>query len=293
MKEDHKIGFAKRISLAVKQPRGSLVIRRAKGVYLHPLDPSIQKFEEYRRFTDLHIYASLSAASYADTNASHNTHFETANKYGWRKILDETGDENLPVSSKKISGLRYQGWYNEHKKLLAITFRGSGKRLGDWYSNFRWVTKFIPGIDDHYDLVNQHIGTIVNRARAACGPVDSITTCGHSLGGGLAQHAAYSHASINTAYAFNPTPVTGYKSIEKTARAENSKNVFIARVFEHGEVLAYLRLGLRNFYAISEKNPEIVELRFNFQSKIGGLREHGMSSFAKHVCNTVAGAQTI
>ncbi len=289
MDEEHRVSFGKRISLAFKQPRDSLVIRNANGVYYHPLNPSIKSFEQYKRFTDLQIYASLSACSYVDSLQPDNSHIKTALSHGWENVLDETGADNLPDTGVKTSGLRYQAWYNKNSQCLVIVFRGSGKRLGDWYANFRWFTKYIPGIDDHYDQVKKHISTILNRARVASGPVKSIVTTGHSLGGGLAQHAAYSELSIDTVYAFNPTPVTGYKSVKKEIREENSRNLFIARIFEHGEVLAYLRFGLRHFYAISEKNPEIVELRFNFQSKLGGLREHSMSIFAKHVWNTVNG----
>lgn len=290
MDDEHKIGLGKRFLLALKQPKDTLVIRKANGVYYHALDPSIQSFEEYKRFHDLHIYATLSALSYSDKPQHAEPHASTAINHGWQKVMDETGEEHLPDDGLKTSGLRYQGWYNTDKQTLVITFRGSGKRLGDWFANLRWITKFIPGIDDHYDQVQQHISTILSRAVAACGPVKSIITTGHSLGGGLAQHAAYSDPLINTVYAFNPTPVTGHRSVNKTVRTANSQNLFIARVFEHGEVLAYLRLGLRNFYAISEKHPEIVELRFNFQNKLGGLREHSMSLFAKHVWHTVTGA---
>lgn len=274
-----KAGFFKRIKLAIKQPKDSIVFRTADGVWHHTIDNNMLEFKQNQRFNYLQEYAEFSARAYHD-DGSVNQH-PVANS--WRRILSASDVDNLSLKKRTVSGLKYDAWYCDQSRQLVIAFRGSGKRLGDWFSNFRWVTRIIPGVQDHYDVVHDNIHSILERALSSCGQVDNIVTTGHSLGGGLAQHAAYSSPKIDAAYAFNPTPVTGYRSIEQSKRQLNSEDLFIARVFEHGEVLAYLRFGLRSFYKISSSSPQIVELRFNFSRQAGVIREHGMGQFASHV----------
>ena len=61
----------------------------------------------------------------------------------------------------------------------------------------------------------------------AAGPTQ-ITAVGHSLGGGLAQLAAYSDPRIRRVYAFDPSMVTGYYSVDPLHRDQNVKG------FAHG-----------------------------------------------------------
>jgi surfactin synthase thioesterase subunit len=79
----------------------------------------------------------------------------------------------------------------------------------------------------------------------------TLFSTGHSLGGGLAHEFAYSLPRadiprVSKVFAFDPSPVTGYYSVGKSLRAENSENLLIDRIYERGEVLAYLR-SLTNF----------------------------------------------
>lgn len=107
-----------------------------------------------------------------------------------------------------------------------------------------------------------------------------IFAAGHSLGGGLAQHAGYSAYGISDVYAFNPSPVTGFYSIEAHVREKIVKNLRVLRMYEHGEVLAYCRLVLRPFYPLSYRDPSIVEIRFNFGTG-DAVSEHSMTMFAR------------
>lgn len=279
MDQPVKAGFWQRIKLSFNQSKDTVVYRTADGVWLQNLDRGVLRQPEYKNFEHLQYYAVLSAQVYGETTQSSDANIPLDCKL----IADETSVATLTQKGKTVSGLRFQVWYWSSEKQLIIAFRGTGKRLGDWFSNFRWVTRFIPGVHDHYDMVRDNIESILSQVIALAGPVSQIITTGHSLGGGLAQQAAYGSKNIKTVYAFNPTPITGYRNIDKPTLRENRKGIFIARIFEHGEILAYMRFGLRMFYKISGKNPEIVELRFNFSRKPGVIREHAMDALAQQV----------
>jgi hypothetical protein len=279
MDQPVKAGFWQRIKLSFNQSKDTVVYRTADGVWLQNLDRGVLRQPEYKNFEHLQYYAVLSAQVYGETTQSSDVKIPLDCKL----IADETSVATLTQKGKTVSGLRFQVWYWSSEKQLIIAFRGTGKRLGDWFSNFRWVTRFIPGVHDHYDMVRDNIESILSQVIALAGPVNQIVTTGHSLGGGLAQQAAYGSKNIKTVYAFNPTPITGYRNIDKPTLRENRKGIFIARIFEHGEILAYMRFGLRMFYKISGKNPEIVELRFNFSRKPGVIREHAMDALAQQV----------
>lgn len=88
----------------------------------------------------------------------------------------------------------------------------------------------------------------------------TIISAGHSLGGGLAQQAAYSCERIKRVFAFAPSPVTGFYSVKRRERRENKKGIHISRIFEHEEVLAYFRFALRNPLQLRPSDPRITEV---------------------------------
>ena len=94
-----------------------------------------------------------------------------------------------------------------------IAFRGTvGGDKGDWESNFHWILRAFP-IYDRYDQVRDHVGDFIGHIeRDNCyrERVTEVVAVGHSLGGGLAQLAAYSDHRIRRVYAFDPSMVTGY-----------------------------------------------------------------------------------
>lgn len=288
MQQLSKAGFWQRLKLSLNQPEGSVVYRTSHGVWFYSLDANVLHRPEYRHFKHIEHYAMLSAVAYVEDSAAEHT---VKVPEDCKLILDSTDPVNTDSKGVAVKGLRYLVWHWPQENQLIIAFRGSGKRLGDWFSNFRWLTRYIPGVHDHYDLVRKNINRVVEDAQAAVGPVDQIVTTGHSLGGGLAQQAAYGCDAIKTVYAFNPTPVTGFNNVDSQLLENNRKGIFIARVFEHGEILAYMRFGLRQFYKISPQDPQIIELRFNFSKALGGLREHGMESFAAQVWKTARGIE--
>jgi hypothetical protein len=173
---------------------------------------------------------------------------------------------------------------------VAVVFRGTHE-WKDWWSNFRWVTRFIPTGWDQYDLTRSEIVKVAARAKQRAEQRHQtlrIVTAGHSLGGGLAQHAAYAHPEIKLVSAFDPSPVTGFRSVPRPARDANRLGIVIDRVYERGEILAYVRTFLRKLIPLSLKDPVITEIRFNV-TKGDAVRQHSMIKLARGL---VRAAQT-
>lgn len=176
---------------------------------------------------------------------------------------------------------------------IVIVFRGTEfTSLLDWVSNLRWFrfAHLIPFVRDQYTVIAETVGrefvdTVLKEGLEKC----QIFSTGHSLGGGLAQHFAYSlpfkqtsnqtRISVDKVYAFDPSPVTGWFTAGPV-KYENVKGLKIDRVFEHGEVLAYLRLLISYVYPPPALNPSVREIRFNVVETINPFKNHSMRLLA-------------
>ena len=199
----------------------------------------------------------------------------------WEK-WDDFPSPQLREKAKK-SGLHVEVWETKDHSTGVVAFRGTEASFKDWFSNLRW---FIPRRKDQYTLVAQEVGQefveIFSQRPLADRTQTTIIATGHSLGGGLAQHFAYSlpgassQIRVARVYAFDPSPVTGWWSIDDTdQRDSNAKGLKIDRVFEHGEALAYIRLLL------SYVNPPSVwEIRYNFIDTWNPFKNHSMMRLA-------------
>ena len=242
-------------------------------------------------FANLDNMAALSANVYidnADGSTNSFTKFCTSNNVqyvpgGWHEEPSLTFTPETPPGSYKVNGLGYQVWIKESPGTppqAIIAFRGTdAKQLGDWISNFRWVTRFIPFFWDQYDQTRALIPTLVESIHKKYGDNTFITTTGHSLGGGLAQQAAYMSHHIRTVYAFDPSVVTGYYSVDTATREISEKGMSIQRIYEHGEILAYIRLIFKELYPLTHADPKIVEVRYNLLEG-NGVAQHSMKNFA-------------
>ncbi|HRI20386.1 MAG TPA: hypothetical protein PLA68_05510 [Panacibacter sp.] len=197
---------------------------------------------------------------------------------GWLKW--ETS-ELLPIPAvewrmqKFIEGMGYEIWDKTEgeKVTVAIVFRGTDfKEWGDWSSNLRWFKLnllrrriYESFYWDQYHQTKKLTPLLVEaiKEKHKTKSIKIITT-GHSLGGGLAQLASYCCNDIKEVIAFDPSPVTGFYDVAKEQRDVNQKDTIIARVYQVGEVLSYLRYLLRFFYLLTEKDPEITEYGANF-----------------------------
>ena len=190
----------------------------------------------------------------------------------WRYVWSCDGPEECkvrtPGRNEPVGGLGVQVWARKGARCseAVIAFRGTtGGNKGDWESNFHWVLRSLP-IYDQYDQVRDHIGDFIGHIeRDPCYRPGStqIDTVGHSLGGGLAQLAAYSDWRIRRVYAFDPSMVTGFYSVDPPHRDRNVQGQRIERVYELGEVLAYGRLVMLHSIPLSPCNPRVVSVRFH------------------------------
>ena len=189
----------------------------------------------------------------------------------WRYVWSCDGPDECGVRtagrSEPVGGLGVQIWARNGATCAeaVIAFRGTvGGDKGDWESNFHWILRAFP-VYDQYDQVRDHVRDFIGHVeRDKCyrkGGTE-ITAVGHSLGGGLAQLAAYSDRRIRRVYAFDPSMVTGYYSVDPPDRDRNVQGLRIERVYEFGEVLAYGRLIMLHYIPLSPCNPRVVSVRF-------------------------------
>lgn len=220
---------------------------------------------------------------------------ENLRGFEWEKIEGLNEEKFLPGPSNslhvyKVPGFQYTVWRNKalnKNKEVSIAFRGTDpKEIADWYSNLRWITRFVPVTWDQYDQTRDLITGVdgkkglIDKIQDVVGKDAIISTNGHSLGGGLAQQAAYVSDSIKTVYAFDPSSVTGFYSVDATERKKNQQGLSIFRIYERGEVLAILRWGMSKIYPIAVSNPKISEVRYNFKHGENAVTEHSMRDLA-------------
>ena len=204
---------------------------------------------------------------------------ENLNYQNWQSC------QNLFADLEKDDGwiskeMSFHVWVSDEMEEVVIAFRGT-QAWRDWVANVRFLTWFIPFFKDHYDRVEEITPIILERLRSKF-PKYRVITSGHSLGGGLAQHAAYCSPEIAGAYTYNSSPLTGYLSLSRKKRNAGKEGLFIARVFEHREALAYLRFILRKLIQGSDQNPQISEMRFNFSSS-GVVGDHEMGKLVENL----------
>jgi hypothetical protein len=120
---------------------------------------------------------------------------------------------------------------------LAIVFRGVDlMNPADW-PYLRWL---VPRFDQ-YDQIQ----TLVDRVaiNSGCRRASTrVVAVGHSLGGGLAEAAAYANGRIRYVYGFNAFPVAGFIGPKPATWSRNKIGLGIDNVYESGEILAFPRL---------------------------------------------------
>ena len=161
----------------------------------------------------------------------------------WRRWADFPNADFVPTAA--IHGLYLEVWSNDSDRSVVVALRGTEfTSFVDWLANFRWVriSRFFPGFNDQYsDISTKFAELFVDELAKQYPDLDvKIYATGHSLGGGLAQHFAYSVAPLTSdgkpvprvsqVFAFNPSPVTGWSSVrDKVVRDANAEKLHIHR----------------------------------------------------------------
>jgi pimeloyl-ACP methyl ester carboxylesterase len=143
-----------------------------------------------------------------------------------------------------------------------VVFRGTVfTSFNDWIANLHWLHQATP-IYDYYDQARDNIRKVVDIAEQE-GCAGHIIAVGHSLGGALAQHVAYANPKIRRVYAFDPSFVIGTDDFFLLGIPMYNEDRYFDYVYEHGEILAFLRFISRHFQPYTACNPRIRTVRFN------------------------------
>jgi pimeloyl-ACP methyl ester carboxylesterase len=229
------------------QTRDEALVRVADRAAVYPAR------QVARTFVD---YAQLAALAYDDVR--HGARYQ-----GWEFV--RTPDFVCPPGRICAGELGVQLWVLRSGGACAeavIAFRGTiFSSADDWFANLHWLHRLTP-LADYYEQARLHIGTLVAVAeRMGCS--HRIIAIGHSLGGGLAQHVAYAHPRIRVVYAFDPSFVIGSTDFGLLGLPIHSEGRLFDYVYEHGEVLAFLRFIGRLFHPYPGCNPRVRTVRFN------------------------------
>ena len=220
----------------------------------------------------------------------------------WWNFPDETLRKTLHDSNMHV-----EVWEKlDIEPEIVIVFEGTVFTSKDhWKANLRWFLRFLPKYQDQYIIASESIAAAFHKIisstpdkynydassgqlRLANGKPIKLTTTGHSLGGGLAQQFAYAFPQnatppqgpkINQVFAFNASPVTGWFSTPNPPRDYNATGLEVYRVFEHGEILAYIRIFTSNLASKTE-HPKFSIYRFNFAKSPDVIGSHSMASLA-------------
>lgn len=227
--------------------------------------------------------AKFSKQAYADVDVS-------LGNAGWQRWANFP-PPTLEVEFKRLN-LRAEVWENRDGRKIVMSFGGtvfSNER--DWLANFRW---FIPIHKDAYTAVVKILGPafvteIKNRKALLDGSYlngASLYSTGHSLGGGLAQQFAYSLPDdpdvmrVKQVFAFDPSPVTGFYSVDTATRDRNKMGLRIDRIYQRGEVLAILRSLISVLYPPSTENPIVRGVRYDLFDSFNPIANHSMLNLA-------------
>jgi hypothetical protein len=156
---------------------------------------------EYAVLSD-NVYLDASLAQLAQTEPGKACLLDRTERLdirGWEKWRD-VPNPALKKDADEVD-LQLEVWGKQSlPPIIAVVFRGTeANRWGDWQANFRWFLRFVPWFRDQYIVVSEKVGEAVlrkiqgelERGNAKYRDAQIVST-GHSLGGGLAQHLAYS-----------------------------------------------------------------------------------------------------
>jgi hypothetical protein len=243
-------------------------------------------------------FAWLADSAYGETPAGREAKAETTPsedpktalaRAGWTKWKD---DKFLSDDLRKqfdTYHLRVEVWERQSPAAVAVAFGGTVfQSKMDWRANLRWFT---PGRADEYTLTQVEFAKAfadecIKRSKLGQPVSAHLYSTGHSLGGGLAQQFAYalpdlpSVPRVEKVYAFDPSPVTGFFSVDNELREINRASLKIDRIYERGEILAIARSLTNLVWKPPATAPEIRGVRYNVFYTCNPVAGHSMKMLA-------------
>jgi hypothetical protein len=203
--------------------------------------------------------------------------------YASKDVKDFPCDPRRPLCTEPVPGLGVQIWVRNDCSEAVIAFRGTdGGNLDDWKSNLHFLLRLSP-LYDQYRQVYDHTPRfveIVAGDRCFRHGRPNIVVAGHSLGGGLAQHATFRDSAIRRAVTFDPSFVTAMLDVDPAEWTRNVQGLQIERAYERGEILALPRLIVSEFVPLTACNPQIRTIGFNALSG-NPIQQHSLGRMAK------------
>ncbi|MFZ5693705.1 MAG: lipase [Pseudomonadota bacterium] len=233
-------------------------------------------YPAYQPAADYLIYAALAARAYDDPGKE--TNFGPAQSVIGKRLqawilqsvpigLNDGCPQGYGPLCRPVGGLGMRLWTrHDGRRCLeaVIAFRGTDfSSIDDWVTNLHWFNRGL--VFDQYDQARLKLRDFL-RVAETLGCKNRIIAVGHSLGGGLAQHVAHLDRRIRAVYAFDSSPVVGSRDIDPETAQKNLRGLRIDHVYEHGEILAYLRLVARTLHPYDTCNPRVRTIRFNIAS---------------------------
>jgi hypothetical protein len=188
-----------------------------------------------------------------------------------------------------VDGLEYHVWQRGCGE-AAIAFRGTdANEIGDWLSNLRWF--IARPLFDQYDQVQKAVPDIIRTIyRTGCKPSIIVAT-GHSLGGGLAQHAGFADRRIDYVYAFDPSPVTAFFAVPFPERSAATERLGVDRIYESGEILSLPRYLASGVFPSSQCRPRVRIVRFSTVTAPSRLERHRIGNLTRALAELSKGAR--